>query len=92
VDRFFKTFGILIVMLFILASGIDATLGRLASSPRQSQLALYGANSRELQVCTGDVNRLAEAGKIDTTQMPRFLLRAKRPGFAPLPDSGSGWL
>jgi hypothetical protein len=45
-----------------------------------------------LQVSTGDVNRLAEAGKIDTTQMPRFLLRAKRPGFAPLPDAGSGWL
>jgi hypothetical protein len=77
VDRFLKTFGILIVMLFILASGIDATLGRLASSPRQSQLALYGANNRELQVSTGDVNRLAEA---------------KRPGFAPLPDAGSGWL
>jgi hypothetical protein len=93
VARFLKTLGTLIVLLFLLASGIDATLDRLASSPHQNQMAIYGARNNELLVYTGDLNRFAEVGKVDPSQMPRFLRRAKNPGLVPaLPDDGYRWL
>jgi hypothetical protein len=91
VERFITTLGTLIIMLFLLTLSIEATLDRLASQPHPSQLAVYGPKGDEMAIYTGDINRLAQVGKMDPALMPRFLRRAKTPMPA-ASDSGYRWL
>jgi hypothetical protein len=60
-NRFIKTLGLLIISLFALSAGVNATLDRLDHSPRHSQLSLYSADGRVLAVYTGDIRELARA-------------------------------
>jgi len=93
VDRFIKTLGLLIIMLFLLASGIEATLDRLASSSHQNQVAIYGPTNAPLLLYTGDLDRFAEVSRVDPSRMPRFLCRTRNYQPTPLPvDASSTWL
>jgi hypothetical protein len=93
VDRFIKTLGLLIIMLFLLATGIDATLDRLASSSRHNTLTVYGQTNDELLVYDGDLARLGEIGQVDPGQMPRFLRRTHNSTRVPVSlDHGYTWL
>lgn len=51
----------LTIFLFIMSASIDATLDRLESSPRQSQLAVFGPAGREVAVFHGDLRQLETA-------------------------------
>ena len=60
-NRFIKTLGLLVISLFLLGAGLDATLDRLADAPRGSQLSVYGRSGRVLAVYTGNLRELARA-------------------------------
>lgn len=64
-NRFVKTLGLLVISLFLLSAGINATLDRMAKSPNGSQLSLYAANGRVVAVYTGDVRDLMRAERAD---------------------------
>jgi hypothetical protein len=57
----------LTIFLFIMSASISATLDRLETSPRQSQLAVFSPAGREVAVYHGD---LAQLQAIDAT-LPR---------------------
>jgi hypothetical protein len=76
VDRFIKTLSILILMLFLLASGIDVTLDRLEGSPRSNAFSTLPANGVDLQVDRSNLN-LTVISRPDLATMPPLLRRTK---------------
>jgi hypothetical protein len=60
-NRFIKTLGLLIISLFFLSAGINATLDRLVDSPRGNQLSIYDRDGCQVAVYTGDLHELAQA-------------------------------
>jgi hypothetical protein len=85
-NRFVKTLSLLVIGLFLLGAGIDATLDRLDHSPRGNELAIYSSDGRLLAVYTGSLAELAQAGRAD--QLARSPHRAK----ALAGENGYRWL
>lgn len=67
-NRFVKTLSLLIISLFLLGAGIDATLDRLAKSPQGNQLSLYGADGRVVAVYSGDLRDLMQIERADRSE------------------------
>lgn len=78
-DRFIKQLSILIIMLFILATGINATLDHLAACSQGGQFATARVGNGAVVIYSGDLNRFADAIKVDQRQMPKFLRRVRLP-------------
>jgi hypothetical protein len=70
-DRFIKTLSLLIISLFLLGAGLNATLDRLADSPRGSQLSIYGRDGRVLAVYTGNLRDLEQVARANEITPPR---------------------
>ena len=79
-DRFVKHLSILIIMLFILATGIDVTLDRLAGSSHAGQYTIYESRNDGVVIYTGDLSRFAEVAKSDPRLMPKYLRRVRTSG------------
>lgn len=52
--RFFKILTLLIVSLFLLVSGVDATLDHMTRSAAQNSCAWYSEKGDTVLACTGD--------------------------------------
>jgi hypothetical protein len=69
--RFFKVFVLLIVCLFLLVSGVDATLDQISKSPDQSHWTLYDSKGVLVISYSGDLRYLkpyVRPGKIVQTE------------------------
>jgi hypothetical protein len=53
--RFFKVFSLLIVSLFLLVSGLDATLDHINRSTLQSRYTVYDERGAVVAAYTGDL-------------------------------------
>jgi hypothetical protein len=62
VKRFLKTLALLIVSLFLVASGVDCALDRLSHSSTQSAVSVYNEQGRVVLAYNGDLNA-AKLGK-----------------------------
>jgi hypothetical protein len=69
-NRFIKTLGLLIISLFFLSAGINATLDRLAHSSRGNQLAVFDRDGRVVAVYTGDLHELAQDERAMREEQP----------------------
>jgi hypothetical protein len=56
VKRFLKTLSLLVVSLFMLASGVDCALDRLSQSPTQSSVLVYNEQGHVVVAYNGDLN------------------------------------
>ncbi len=69
--RFLKVFALLVVSLFLLVSGVDATLDQISRSPDQSNYALYDSKGALIVAYSGDIRflkPLIRPGKIAQTE------------------------
>jgi hypothetical protein len=73
VKRFSKTLALLIVSLFIVASGVDAALDHLSHSVTQNSFAIYNQEGRVVFACDGDLSMCKTPAK--PSLAPRFLHR-----------------
>jgi hypothetical protein len=74
-NRFVKTLSLLVIGLFLLGAGIDATLDRLNHSSQGNELAIYSDDGHLLAVFTGTLPQLAQADRAD--QLARTTHRVK---------------
>ena len=75
-NRFLKSLGILIVSLFLLASGMNVALEHLPTSPHPVKI-LFTKNG-DAVVYVGLISRLAELDRPDAS-LPDHLQRGKAP-------------
>jgi sulfur relay (sulfurtransferase) complex TusBCD TusD component (DsrE family) len=76
VKRFLKTFSLLIVSLFLLVTGVDATLGHLSQSPTQSSFTVYNEQGSVILAYNGDLSVCKiYAAKPGPVVAPTFLHR-----------------
>jgi hypothetical protein len=80
-NRFVKTLSLLVIGLFLLGAGIDATLDRLDHSSRANELAIYSDDGHLLAVFTGTLPELSQADRADL--VARSVHRAKVPAGEP---------
>ena len=73
--RFLKTFALLIVSLFLVASGVDAALDQLAHSETQSSFTVYGGQGNVVLAYDGDLNACKAYAKPGPAAVPIFLHR-----------------
>ncbi len=74
-NRFLKTFGILVVSLFLLASGLDVALDHLTRSSAQNSFTVYNEKGTVLLTYNGDLNSCKDFDKPVAVIVPRFLHR-----------------
>ena len=74
-NRFFKTFGILVVGLFLLATGLDVALDHLSRSMAQSSFTVYNEQGTVLLAYNGDLAACKSLDKPSAVVAPRFLHR-----------------
>ena len=55
-NRFFKTFSLLLVILVLLVTGLNATLDRLAHTVQENNFTLYADSGRALYAYNGDLD------------------------------------
>jgi hypothetical protein len=77
VKRFLKIFALLVVGLFLLASGIDVALDHLTGSISQSSFTVYNEQGKVVLAYNGDLSTFKLAGKSEPgpVVVPRFLHR-----------------
>jgi hypothetical protein len=75
VKRFLKTLSLLTVSLFLVVSGVDATLDHLAHSPMQSSVTVYSEQGRILFAYNGDFSSMKAYGKPAPFATPVFFHR-----------------
>jgi hypothetical protein len=74
--RFIITLGLLIVSLFMLVTGVNAALDRVAKSPAQNSLVIYDDQGRPLFAYNGDLNDCTVSVRPSTSFVgPHFLHR-----------------
>ncbi|HEY0256515.1 MAG TPA: hypothetical protein VGC39_03650 [Candidatus Methylacidiphilales bacterium] len=74
--RFLKTLTLLIVSLFLLVSGVDATLDHMTRSTAQSSYTWYNEKGDATFACTGDFALGLKPGvkpAVPVAPMPRVL-------------------
>lgn len=73
--RFIKTFVLLIVSLFLVVSGVDATLDRLSHSVTQSSFTVYNEQGGIVLAYDGDLSVCKAYAKPGSVAAPGFLHR-----------------
>jgi hypothetical protein len=58
VKRFLKTLAILIVSLFLVASGVDKALDRMAKSPHEASFTIYNTQGLPVLAYNGNLSQL----------------------------------
>ncbi len=56
-NRFFKTFSLLLVALLLLVTGVNATLDRLAHTSQENCYTLYAESGHALYAYNGDLDQ-----------------------------------
>ena len=74
--RFLKTFVLLILSLFVLVSGVDATLDHLSHSVTQSSYTVYGKKGEILVAYSGDLSLCQSYAKPGTITALTFQRRS----------------
>jgi len=75
VNRFLKTFALLIVSLFLVVSGVDSALNRLSHSVTQSSFTVYNEQGNIVLAYDGDLNAIKAYAKPGAAAVPSFLHR-----------------
>jgi hypothetical protein len=75
VKRFLKISALLVASLFLIASGFDAALDRLAHSASQSSFTIYSENGGVILAYNGDLAACKAFGKPGPAVTPNFLHR-----------------
>jgi hypothetical protein len=75
VKRFLKTLALLIVSLFLVASGVDAALDHLSRSASQNSITIYDEQGTAILAYDGDLNGCKVCVKPGTVAAPFFLHR-----------------
>jgi len=75
-SRFFKVFTLLIVSLFLLVSGVDATLDHLSSTPDQSSYTIFDNKGDVVASYTGDLRNCKLTLKPGRPVRPEFIPRS----------------
>ena len=73
--RFLKTLALLIVSLFLVASGVDAALDHLSHSPSQNSFTVYDEQGTVVLAYDGDLNGCKVCVKPSLVPAPFFLHR-----------------
>ena len=73
--KFFKTFALLLLGMFLLVSGMDAGLGRLSASAQQGSFTVYNERGETVFAYNGDLNACRALAKPSVNWAPRFLHR-----------------
>jgi hypothetical protein len=76
VKRFLKTFVLLVASLFLVASGLDVALDRLAHSPTQSSFTVYSEQGGVLLAYNGDLAACKVYSKPGPAVIPNFFHRS----------------
>jgi hypothetical protein len=76
-NRFLKTFALLIVSLFLLVTGVDATLDRLERARLQNTYTLYSDEGAMVIAYNGDMDYCPSSFKPGPIIPHRFLHRFK---------------
>jgi hypothetical protein len=95
VKRFLKVLVLLVVSLFALMSGVDATLDHLTRSASQNSYTLYDDHGRVLFAYTGDLALCRVRIKPVPPTQPDFLHRTSGGATsspAAVPRFNVGWL
>jgi hypothetical protein len=58
VKRFLKTLALLIISLFLVASGVNTALDRMAQLPREASFTIYNSGGLPILAYNGDLNQL----------------------------------
>lgn len=73
--RFLKTLSLLVISLFLVVSGVNAALDRLAHSSGQSSCTWYNEKGEVVLAYTGDLANFKSYGKPNPLVVPHFLHR-----------------
>ena len=76
VKRFLKTFALLIVSLFLVASGVDAALDHLSHSVTENSFTSYSQQGEIIFAYDGDLAACKSCEKPVTPSTPLFLHRS----------------
>ncbi len=74
--RLFKTAVLLVISLFLVASGVDAALDQLAHSPTQNSLTQYSDQGDIIVSYDGDLSGCKAFGKPSPSVVSGFLHRS----------------
>jgi hypothetical protein len=75
VNRFLKTFTLLIVGLFLVVSGVDAALDHMTHSVTQSSFTIYSEQGGVVLAYDGDLAACKAYAKTGPAVVPNFLHR-----------------
>ena len=73
--RFLKTFALLIVSLFLVASGVDAALDRLSHAATQNSVTVYNEQGGVILAYNGDLSVCKIYARPGPVAVPTFLHR-----------------
>jgi len=74
-NRFLKTFALLVASLFIVVSGVDAALDHLSHSVTQNSFTVYNEHGTVILAYDGDLNACKAYAKPGSVAVPSFLHR-----------------
>jgi hypothetical protein len=75
VNRFIKTFTLLIISLFLIVSGLDAALDHLSRSPAQSSFTVYNTQGTIVLAYNGNLSFCKAYTKPVPVMVPSYLHR-----------------
>jgi hypothetical protein len=75
VNRFLKTFALLIVSLFVLVTGVDAALDHLNQASMQNSFTIYNEQGHVILAYDGDLNACKAYAKPSSVAPPSFFHR-----------------